>query len=169
MGGAADARLRASGSVVLTTNYARTARQFRGHLIRELISRRMPVFVLAPDYDEGTRAQVSSLGAEPVDVSMQRTGLNPLRDCADLFSLAGKLRRLGAAVEFSFGAKAVVQGTLAACLAGIKSRYAMIEGVGCYFREGGEADAVGRKFVRRLIEGLYWLVLRFNSRVFFLN
>lgn len=161
-------RTRGQG-VAFTTNYARTARQFRGHLIRELTDRRLPVHVLAPDYDEYTRTQVASLGAEPVDISLQRTGLNPLRDGVDLFRLAGKVRRLGAGAEFSFGAKAVVLGTLAACLAGVPKRFAMIEGLGSYFIEDGEGSVVKKRLIRLVVEGLYWLVLRFNSRVFFLN
>jgi len=155
--------------VAFTANYSRTARQFRGHLIGELVSRQLPVYVLAPDYDVYTRTQVASLGAEPVDVSLQRTGLNPLRDGVDLFRLAAKLRRLGAGAEFSFGAKAVVLGTLAACFAGIPRRFAMIEGLGSYFIEDSEGSAVKKKTIRLVVEGLYWLVLRFNSRVFFLN
>jgi glycosyltransferase involved in cell wall biosynthesis len=155
--------------VALVTNYARTAKQFRGHLIRELVNRRQSVYVLAPDYDGRTRMQVAALGAEPVDVSLQRTGVNPLRDCADLFRLAGRLRALGADIVFSFGAKAVVHGTLAACLAGVPGRFAMIEGLGSYFIEDGENGGLKKKMVRLLVESLYWAVLRFNSRVFFLN
>ena len=155
--------------VAFTTNYARTARQFRGHLIGELISLRLPVHVLAPDYDAHTREQVASLGAEPVDVSLRRTGLNPLRDGVDLLGLVDKLRTLDAGIEFSFGAKAVVLGTLAACLAGVPRRFAMIEGLGSYFITDSEGSAVKKKIVRRVVECLYWLVLRFNSRVFFLN
>jgi glycosyltransferase involved in cell wall biosynthesis len=155
--------------IAFITNYARTAKQFRGHLIRELINRGLSVCVLAPDYDEQTKAQIVSLGAEPVDVSLQRTGVNPLRDGADLFRLAGKLRVLGADIVFSFGAKALVHGTLAACFAGAPGRFAMIEGLGSCFIENGGGDGLKKKMVRLLVESLYWAVLRFNSRVFFLN
>jgi len=155
--------------VAFITNYARTAKQFRGHLLRELIKRQLSVCVLAPDHDEFTRTQVASLGATPVDISLQRTGVNPLRDGVDLFRLIATLRMLDADIVFSFGIKAVVHGTLAACLAGGPRKFAMIEGLGSFFIEDREGSTMKKKMVRLVLEGLYWMVLRFNSRVFFLN
>ena len=67
---------------------------FRGTLIKELIARGISVYALAPDFDERIRTAVRALGAEPVDISLDRTGMHPLRDMKDACRLVLRLRRL---------------------------------------------------------------------------
>ena len=81
-------------TLALITANAQTLRLFRTHLVAALVARGVRVLALAPNFDDDSRALVRSLGAEPVDCRLQRTGLNPVRDVLDTLHLARLLRRL---------------------------------------------------------------------------
>ncbi len=91
---------------------------FRGPLIRELVARGVVVHALAPDFDADTRARVAALGAHPVDYSLSRTGLNPLRDLWDVVRLRRVLKRLSPDASLAYFIKPVIYGSLAAWAAG---------------------------------------------------
>lgn len=152
----------------MISNQAFSIINFRGPLVAEMIKRGCTVHALAPDYDEGSRAAVRALGAIPVDYSMSRAGMNPVRDAMDLFKLALLLRKLKPDASFTYFIKPVIYGTLAARLAGVRKRYAMIEGAGYVFIEDA-ASNWRRKLLRVFATGLYRLGLSQANRVFMLN
>jgi len=154
--------------LALIAHNAQSIVNFRGPLVRELITRGVDVFALAPDYDEVTKAAVVALGARPVEFSLLRAMVNPLRDLRDLCSLREKLRELKADISFAFTIKPVIYGTLAALMAGVPSRYAMIEGAGHLFTDDG-IRSIRRGLVRAITVVLYKLGLRQAKRVFMLN
>jgi glycosyltransferase involved in cell wall biosynthesis len=142
---------------------------FRGPLIRELVARGVAVYALAPDFDDDTRAGVAGLGARPVDYSLSRTGLNPLRDLVDLVRLRGVLRRLAPDAALANYIKPVIYGSIAAWAGGIPARYSMIEGLGYVFIEDGRPLSLRRQALRYVVSGLYKLAIKTNRRVLFLN
>ena len=79
-------------AVALITSIAYSVPNFRASLITSLIARGARVVALAPDYDDATRARVRALGAEPIDISLQRAGVSPGRDAADMVRLWATLR-----------------------------------------------------------------------------
>ena len=116
--------------MAIVTSQAFSLANFRGDLIKDLVSQGVKVWALAPDYDAQTRSQVQALGAEPVVYAMQRSGLNPLADLRALLQLYVWLRRHQPSVVLSYFIKPVVYATLAAWLAGIERRICMVEGLG---------------------------------------
>ncbi len=155
--------------LALISSQAFSLGNFRGPLIRDLVRAGIEVYALAPDYDPAQRAVVRALGAVPVDFSLSRTGMNPLRDGLDMLRLAMTLRRLRVDVSFGYFIKPVIYGTLAAWLAGIPRRFAMIEGLGFVFTASGTRLSRQRRLLRKGVEGLYRLALRRAERVIFLN
>jgi glycosyltransferase involved in cell wall biosynthesis len=133
-----------------------------------MVSRGVTVYALAPDYDDASRAAVTSMGAVPVDSSMSRTGMSPLGDILDLVRLAMQLRRLQLDATFSYFIKPVIYGTLAARLAGVPKRFAMIEGAGYVFIDS-DKSSMRRNVLRALVTQLYRLGLSQVQRVFMLN
>ncbi|MDN5844296.1 MAG: glycosyltransferase family 4 protein [Alcaligenaceae bacterium] len=156
-------------TIVIIAHHAVSLLNFRGHLIRDLAGAGMRVLCLAPDYDADTRDALRSLGAEPVDYSLKRTGMNPVRDAWDLVRLVAVLRHLRPDVVFAFSTKPMVYGTLAAWLAGVPRRVAMVEGAGYVFTTGQGRPTWRRRALRRLVESLYRLALGRAHRVIFLN
>lgn len=156
-------------SVAIITSIAFSMSNFRGPLIRRLVEKGIVVHALAPDYDADTRAAVRALGAEPVDISLERTGLRPARDLADMIRLAGTLRRLRPDLVFGYFIKPVIYGTLAAWLAGARRRYALVAGLGYVFTPDGSPDTAKRRVLRTIASSLYRIAFRLCDRVFLQN
>lgn len=156
-------------SLALVSAQAFTLVNFRDTLIAALVARGVRVFALAPDHDGRTRQRLRELGAEPVDYVLSRTGINPLRDLRATLGLARLLRRLSVDVSFGYAAKPATYGTVAAALAGVPRRYAMIEGLGYVFTAGAGRERLRRRALRAVVKLLYRLCLKGADKVFFLN
>lgn len=155
--------------IAFITSQAFSLANFRGPLIKALVSRGIEVFTLAPDFDDKTRELVRSLGATPMDCSLSRTGVNPFRDGLDIIKLAVQLRRLQPDVTLGYFIKPVIFGTLAGWLAGVPRRLAMIEGLGYVFTPLSRIIPIHRKILRALVSSLYRFALKRASKVIFLN
>lgn len=103
---------------------------FRGDLIREMVRRGHEVVAMAPDADADIQRGLEALGATFRQVPLARTGLNPLRDLADVVGMVRIFRREKADLIFAYTPKPVIFGLLAAWMAGIPRRFAMITGRG---------------------------------------
>lgn len=156
-------------TVALIAHHAVSLLKFRGDWIQDLCSSGVRVWCLAPDYRDEDRAAVRALGAEPVDYGLRRTGMNPLRDARDAWALTRLLRRLRPDAAFAFSTKPVIYGTLAAWVARVPRRVAMIEGVGFVFTDPGQPLGRRRRILRNLVTGLYRLALSHAHQVIFLN
>lgn len=149
-------------------NQAFSLLNFRSPLIREIVSRGHAVYALAPDFDEKTSAHVRALGAEPVSISLSRTGLNPIRDAADVARLRRVLAVLTPDTVLSFAIKPVIFGTLAARLARMPNRYALIAGLGYAFGEDARKTPKSAA-IHYAARGLYRLALSQAEKVFMQN
>lgn len=150
-------------------NQAFSLLNFRGPLISEMVSKGFKVLALAPDYDEDTRVQLRALGAEPVDFSLSRAGTNPVIDGKDMLHLALLLRKFKPGFTLTYFAKPVIYGTLAAWMAGVQRRFAMIEGLGYAFTPTEGETPLRRKVLRGAVRMLYRIALKRADGVFFLN
>jgi glycosyltransferase involved in cell wall biosynthesis len=142
-------------SIAIITSIAFSLPNFRGPFIRELVARGLRVYALAPDHDAYSREQLSRLGATPVDFKLSRAGMNPVEDALNTFRLALLLRRLKPDIAYSYFIKPVVYGSLAALLAGVPRRFALVAGLGHAFSwqggRGGLKTRVLRQAVRLLL------------------
>jgi glycosyltransferase involved in cell wall biosynthesis len=154
--------------VAIISSQAFSLGNFRGPLIRELVARGVQVFALAPDYVPQTRDAVAALGAQPVAYRLQRAGLRPLRDVIDTLRLLALLRRLRPDATLAYFVKPVIYGGLAARMARVPQRYALIEGAGYVFADHA-AQSWYRRVLRAAVSGMYRLALQGARRVFVLN
>ncbi len=106
---------------------------FRGPLIEDLVARGHKVYALAPEIDAKIDHALRRLGAEPVAIALSRTGTNPVADFGSIRALRAVLKILQPDVSLGYAAKPAIYGTLAAWLAGVPARFAMIEGLGYIF------------------------------------
>jgi len=142
---------------------------FRGRLIADLVAQGDQVYALAPDYTADFRAQVRELGAMPVEFELTRTGMSPWRDLLDMVKLTVLLRKLKPDVTLSYFIKPVIYGTLAAWMARVPNRVAMIEGLGYVFTATGSKLSWPRVLLREGVSLLYRIALSRAHRVIFLN
>jgi len=155
--------------ICIIGNQAFSLLNFRGSLIADMIAKGIKVFAFAPDYDEDIRAAVRVLGAEPVDFSLSRTGMNPVKDATDMLRLAFLLRKLKPDITLGYAIKPVIYGTLAGWLARVPRRLAMIEGLGYVFMPPEGVQPLRRKVLRSSVSMLYATALKRANLVFFLN
>lgn len=155
-------------SLAFITSQAFSISNFRGSLIRELVEKGITVYALAPDFDDVSRSAVTALGALPLDSSLSRAGMNPIRDFFDTCRLSRQLAQLKLDATFAYFIKPTIYGSLAAWVAGVRNRFAMIEGAGYVFNEQQSQKVRGR-ILRKIVIWLYSLALRHVHRVFLLN
>jgi glycosyltransferase involved in cell wall biosynthesis len=156
-------------SVAIISNIGFSIPNFRGPMIRDLVTSGLRVYALAPDYDDELRATVRALGAEPIDYSLERTGTRPLRDLADGVRLARLLRHLRPDSTWAYTVKPIIYGSLAAKVAGVRHRYASVAGLGFFFTDEDGDRSLRRRLLRKVVLTLYRLGLRACERVFFEN
>ncbi|WER49569.1 glycosyltransferase family 4 protein [Cupriavidus sp. WKF15] len=139
---------------------------FRGPLIAALQEKGVEMHVAAPGLPAGdpARTALESRGVIVHDVALERTGMNPLADARTLLALHRLMRRIRPDCVMSYTIKPVIYGLLAAWLARVPRRFALITGLGYAFREGSEQSRL-----RALVQRLYALALRRAHTTFFQN
>lgn len=154
--------------IAVISNAAGSLLNFRGPLLAEMRRRGHDILAFAPDHDATTRGALRKMGVEPVDYRISRTGTNPLADMAAVLELCKLLRRHGPEASLAYFIKPVIYGSIAARLAGIPRRYAMIEGLGFAFT-ATSGRSWRRSVLQRIILALFRLSLRHVTRTIFLN
>lgn len=147
--------------VLVIAGYAPSLKIFRGPLLKAIKATGRRVIAAAPDLQSD---ELANLGVECRDIPLSRTGVNPLADLRLLRSLVRLMRRERPTVVLGYTAKAVIYGMLAASVARVPRRYALITGLGYAFAEEGKGS-----LVRRVQEKLYRTALGRTTKVFFQN
>ena len=154
--------------VLILASFAPSLRNFRGAFIETLRKKSFEVHVAAPDLlsDEHVRTWLKDRGVICHDAPLTRSGLNPLSDIATLLRLVGLMKRIRPDVFLGYTIKPVIWGLIAARIAKVPKRVALITGLGYAFT----GNAVGiRGVVRRVARGLYRSALKRATLVFFQN
>ena len=100
---------------------------------------------------------------------MSRTGMNPLVDLLNTWRLMRLLKELRPDVTLGYTIKPVIFGTIAAKLAGVPHRFAMVEGLGYVFTPGAEDFSFKRRVLKHLVLWLYRIGMAQADKVIFLN
>lgn len=153
---------------LLIAGLAESLTNFRGPLIAALQAKGLEVHVAAPDMPAQStiRAQLVALGLGVHNIPMGRAGTNPFADLRSMVAMWALTRRLRPDFVMSYTIKPVIYGTLAARVAGVPRRYALITGLGYAFT--GQTSGL-RGMVKVVVQGLYRLALRRAHKVFFQN
>ncbi|MGL4829846.1 MAG: glycosyltransferase family 4 protein [Vibrio sp.] len=142
---------------------------FRKDLIKTLVKNGHTVYAFAVDYTQTTRMKVQELGAIPVDYSIQRAGLNPIKDLNTICQLSRLFRIYQIDSVFSFFVKPSMYGTLAAQFAGCKNKIAMIEGLGFIHTPSQSGLTLKQKLLQYIHGILATFTYAFADKVLFLN
>lgn len=155
---------------LLIASYAESILIFRGALIAALLHRGLVVHVAAPDVPAGSgiRTALEEMGVTVHDIPMRRTGMNPWTDLLLLLHLWRLMRSIRPGFVMGYTIKPVIYGSLAAWLARVPRRYALVTGLGYAFTETNET-AGQRGLLRALVRNLYALALARVHLVFFQN
>ncbi|MFL6738927.1 MAG: glycosyltransferase family 4 protein [Sphingomicrobium sp.] len=143
--------------ILLSANSFWNIANFRAGLIRELVAHGYHPVIAAPDADAEWAA---GQGAEAIEIAIDRSGLNPVRDALAILSYYKLIRRIRPKAFLGFTAKPNIYGSIAATACGIQA-LPNVSGLGTAFINPGPLSA--------LVGVLYRIAFRKCSIVFFQN
>lgn len=154
--------------ILVVASFPDSLVSFRGALLDAMLAKGIEVHAAAPDLPLGgaVRQHLESRGVVVHEISMHRTGVNPVADVSTLLALCCLMRRIKPSHVLAYTIKPVIYGMLAARLTGVPYRFALITGLGYAFT--GEARGL-RAVLRAIIGRLYGLALCGTDKVFFQN
>lgn len=152
-------------NVAVLGSFAESLVNFRGPLLRAMVKRGHHVVACAPAAMAALIDTLTAMGVAYRDVPFTRAGMRVDHDLRTLCALIALFRELKPDMVLSYTIKPVTYGLLAARLAGVPQRFAMITGLGYTFIGTGLTAQVAGVAARRL----YQLSLWGADRVFFQN
>ncbi len=154
---------------LMISSFLPSVLNFRGKLLEAIYQQGFEIHIIAPDlaYFPTEHEKLLDLGYCIHEVPMQRTGTNPIADLKTLRSIYALITKIKPDYVLSYTIKPVIYGTLAAWLAKVPYRYALITGLGYAF-QNVETDSK-RSIFQKLIHGLYQQALSRSHKAFFQN
>ncbi|MGN6103563.1 MAG: glycosyltransferase family 4 protein, partial [Kofleriaceae bacterium] len=152
--------------VVVIGGWAPSLIKFRGPLLAALVARGHQVTAMAADGSPEVTAALGELGVAFEPLFLQRAGLDPRADLRTLITLTTRLRERAPDAVLAYTIKPVIYGMIAAALAGVGRRGAMITGLGYALTR---ARSPKQRVVAQVARGLYRLGLGRSHVVFFQN
>ncbi|MBE6734099.1 MAG: glycosyltransferase family 4 protein [Ruminococcaceae bacterium] len=148
---------------VLISPKNRTAWNFRGDLIRDIVNLGHEVIVTGPNDIDVDKIQ--ALGARFIKIPMEKTGVNAAEDLRYINALRKLFKKEKPDITFGYTIKPVIYGAIAARLAKVPHRYSMIAGAGYVF----VAKTTKAKIIRMIVKILYRIGFSCAQKVIFMN
>jgi len=154
---------------IIISSFLPSVLNFRGKLLEAIHKQGYEIHIMAPDLTSFSDEyqKLLSLGYKVYDVPMQRTGTNPASDLKTLLSMYALIKKIKPDYVLSYTIKPVIYGILAAWLAKVPNRYALITGLGYAFQNVETHSK--RSIFQKLVHGLYQQALSRSHKAFFQN
>ena len=154
---------------LIISSFIPSVLNFRGKLLEAIQQQGHEIHIIAPDLTSfsAEHEKLLDLGYFIHEVSMQRTGTNPIADLKTLESMYTVIKKIKPDYVLSYTIKPVIYGTLAAWLAKVPNRYALITGLGYAFQN--VETQTKRSIFQKLVHGLYQQALSRSHKAFFQN
>ena len=153
---------------LMISSFLPSVLNFRGKLLEAISAQGYEIHIMAPEFASFPEEQqkLQALGYHLHEIPMQRTGTNPLADLKLLKHIYRQIRQIQPDYLLSYTIKPVIYGTLAAWLAKVPHRFALITGLGYAFQN---VESGKRSFFQKLVHSLYAQALKRSDKVFFQN
>lgn len=155
--------------VVLIGTVASSFYGFRADLIKAFLKKGYKVYAFTSEYSKEQLNLIESLGVIPVTYKLNRGGINPLIDIKAIYELYRKIKEIAPDIVFSYFAKPVIFGTLAAKLAKVPNVIGMLEGLGYTFTEQPNQVSKKTEAIKKAQILLYKIALPQLDKIIFLN
>lgn len=138
---------------------------FRVDMMKSFLRRGHEVFALGNEPEADWQDRFSDLGITYRQIDVQRNGTNPLKDLKSIGSIRQVLAGIMPDKIFTYQAKTIIYGTIAANRLGITEVYPLIAGLGSLYLK----DDFKTKLVRTILMAEYRYAMRRCPAVFFQN
>ena len=151
--------------VVVLSSFTTSLFWFRIDMMKSFLDTGHEVLAVGDAPESEWVERFKELGIRYRQIPVQRNGTNPVQDLETLRALYFLLKEEKPDRIFSYQAKTVIYGGIAARLLGIREIYPLIAGVGSVFL----GDGMKKRLVRSILIAEYKLGLRHAPHVFFQN
>ncbi len=155
--------------VVVVGVLAESMVTFRGDMLRAMVEHGHEVVAVAPEDDPDVRAALAAMGVHYRSAPIDRTSMSPIRDGRMTVALARLFRAVRPDVVLTYAAKPVIYGSIAARLARVPTRAAMITGLGSALGGSTMSASRSRRALAAVMRGLYRTGLRGVQTLYFQN
>lgn len=138
---------------------------FRLDMMKDFIKNGHTVIAFGPESEEEWTEKFLQHQIIYKQVMVERTGMNPLKDLKTLKELYILLKKEKPDKIFTYQAKTIVYGSIAAKLNGISEVYTLVAGLGSIFRGKGFKN----KIIKLVMKLEYRIACSLSSKVFFQN
>ena len=154
---------------LMISSFLPSVLNFRGKLLEAIHQQGFEIHIVAPEVAlfKTEQQKLEALGYYIHEVPMQRTGTNPIADLKTLWAIYNIIKKIKPDYVLSYTIKPVIYGTLAAWLAKVPYRFALITGLGYAFQNVEHGSK--RSFFQKIVHGLYQQALSHSNKVFFQN
>lgn len=154
---------------LILASLANSLTGFRKPLIQALVAQGLEVHAAAPELLDNQKVvdELSAMGVVCHDASLSRTGMNPISDIKSMLALRRLMKQIKPDYFMGYTIKPVIYGNLAAWLASVPKRFALITGLGYAFVD--DDQSFKRKAVNQIVVRLYAAALKRCQAVFFQN
>ena len=151
--------------IMVLSSFTTSLFWFRIDMMQSFLAAGCQVVAVGDGPEEEWAPKFRELGIRYRQIPVQRNGMNPLHDLKTLWALYRLFGQERPDKIFSYQAKTVIYGGIAAKLRGIREVYPMIAGVGSAFL----GEGFKRKLLRTILVMEYKLGLWNSRQVFFQN
>ena len=155
---------------LIIASYPASILKFRGALIVAIQDAGFEIHIAAPEFNNypEERDQLEALGYIVHDIPMQRTGTDPIADGKTLIALYRLMTAIKPDYMMAYTIKPVIYGSLAAKMARVPHRFALITGLGYAF-QGADEEGYKKSNLQKIMHKLYSVALASTHKVFFQN
>jgi len=153
--------------ILLIAGLPESLLNFRGPLLRALMAEELQVHVAAPclPASSAIRQELESMGVYVHEVDLKRADINPFADLLTVYDLWRLMHRIKPDFTLGYTIKPVIYGNIAAWIAGVPRRFALITGLGYAFT----GDSGQRSWLKKIVQVLYRVALGRGHKIFFQN
>ncbi len=151
--------------IVVLSSHTPSLFWFRMDMMKHFLDLGCEVYAVANEPQDLWADRFEENGIKYRQITVQRNGKNPLADLKTLSSIKSVFKELQPDVVFTYQAKTVIYGGIAAHRLGIPEVYSLIAGIGSVFLK----DDLRTRLVRRIMITEYRIGMKHNRAVFFQN
>jgi glycosyltransferase involved in cell wall biosynthesis len=154
--------------VVVIGGWAPSLTKFRGPLLAAMVQRGHEVIAMAAEgsLGEDVPGKLAAMGVAFEAIGLERTGIDPIADLRSVHELTRRLAARRPELVLGYTIKPVIYGSIAARLAGVPRRAAMITGMGSALTQ---THTLKQRAVASVARGLYRVGLAQCQVVIFQN
>lgn len=151
--------------IAVLSSHTQSLFWFRLDMMKEFIRLGHEVIATGPEPVENWNDKFDENGIKYRQIKVERNGLNPLKDLTTLKQLINFMKKEKPDKIFTYQAKTVIYGCLAAKISGINEVYPLIAGLGSIFR----GNRFKNKVLKAILKIEYKIACKVSKKVLFQN